>query len=89
MVGGKSELMITFTERIKPPSSDGRQEHEDWQANWLGAVPNSGSSRGVKIELDEVVGTEPHSLYVAAPRARDHLFLSGVEPYSEFLKDLI
>ena len=40
-------------------------------------------------QLDEVMNTERHLLYVAATRARDHLWLSGVEPISEFLADLI
>ena len=40
-------------------------------------------------QLDEVMTTERHLLYVAATRARDHLWLSGVEPISEFLNDLM
>ncbi len=40
-------------------------------------------------DLDEVYNTERHLLYVACTRARDHLFVSGVEPASEFLDDLI
>ena len=31
---------------------------------------------------------ERHLLYVACTRARDHLFVSGVHPASEFLTDL-
>lgn len=30
-----------------------------------------------------------HLLYVACTRARDHLWVSGVEPVSEFLDDLV
>jgi len=41
-----------------------------------------------EFELDEVVATERQLLYVAATRARDHLFISGVAPSSEFLEDL-
>jgi superfamily I DNA/RNA helicase len=41
-----------------------------------------------EFELDEVVATERQLLYVAATRARDHLFVSGVAPGSEFLEDL-
>ena len=39
--------------------------------------------------LKEVYDTERHLLYVAATRARDRLWLSGVEPASEFIEDLI
>lgn len=39
-------------------------------------------------QLDEVMSTERHLLYVAATRARDHLWLSGVDPVSEFVTDL-
>lgn len=42
-----------------------------------------------EFELDEVVATERQLLYVAATRARDHLFLSAVSPGSEFLEDLV
>lgn len=41
-----------------------------------------------EFELDEVVATERQLLYVAATRARDHLFVSAVAPGSEFLEDL-
>jgi superfamily I DNA/RNA helicase len=40
-------------------------------------------------QLDEVMSTERHLLYVAATRARDYLWMSGVDPISEFLADLI
>lgn len=39
-------------------------------------------------DLQEVYETERHLLYVACTRARDRLFISGVEPTSEFLGDL-
>lgn len=39
-------------------------------------------------DLEEVYNTERHLLYVACTRARDHLFVTGVEPGSEFLADL-
>ena len=40
-------------------------------------------------DLDEVYATERHLLYVACTRARDSLLVSGVEPASEFLTDLV
>lgn len=40
-------------------------------------------------ELDEVYTTERQLLYVACTRARDHLFVSGVKPASEFLNDML
>lgn len=43
---------------------------------------------GDTADLEEVYNTERHLLYVACTRARDHLFVSGVEPASEFLDDL-
>ena len=39
-------------------------------------------------ELKEVYDTERHLLYVACTRARDHLFVTGVVPASEFLDDI-
>jgi superfamily I DNA/RNA helicase/mRNA-degrading endonuclease RelE of RelBE toxin-antitoxin system len=39
-------------------------------------------------DLEEVYNTERHLLYVACTRARDRLWVSGVEPASEFLADL-
>lgn len=39
--------------------------------------------------MAEVFETERHLLYVAATRARDHLWISGVSPVSEFLADMI
>jgi len=39
-------------------------------------------------QLDEILNTDRHLLYVAASRARDFLWLSGVNPVSEFLEDL-
>ena len=40
-------------------------------------------------DLEEVYNTERHLLYVACTRARDHLLVTGVDPASEFLGDLI
>ena len=40
-------------------------------------------------DLEEVYETERHLLYVACTRARDHLLVTGLEPASEFLDDLI
>ncbi len=39
-------------------------------------------------DLEEVYNTERHLLYVACTRARDQLYVSGIEPTSEFLQDL-
>ncbi|PBC01448.1 3'-5' exonuclease [Mesorhizobium sp. WSM3860] len=41
-----------------------------------------------EFELDEVIATERQLFYVAATRARERLFVSGVAPGSEFLDDL-
>lgn len=40
-------------------------------------------------ELEEIYNTERHLLYVACTRAQDRLLVSGVEPVSEFLDDLV
>lgn len=40
-------------------------------------------------DLEEVYNTERHLLYVACTRAREHLLVTGVEPMSEFLDDLL
>ena len=40
-------------------------------------------------DLEDVYNTERHLLYVACTRARDHLLVSGVNPASEFLDDLL
>ena len=45
-------------------------------------------SVGEESDLEEVYNTERHLLYVACTRARDHLWVSGVNPASEFLDDL-
>jgi superfamily I DNA/RNA helicase len=39
-------------------------------------------------DLEEIYNTERHLLYVACTRARDDLFVTSVEPASEFLEDL-
>ena len=44
---------------------------------------------GDSADLEDVYNTERQLLYVACTRARDHLLISGVEPVSEFLDDLI
>lgn len=41
-----------------------------------------------EVELDEVYETERHLLYVACTRARDRLYVSGVNPTSEFFGDM-
>ena len=43
---------------------------------------------GDDADLQEVYDTERHLLYVACTRARDSLWVSAVEPASEFLADL-
>ena len=42
-----------------------------------------------EAQLDEIMNTERHLLYVAATRARDYLWMSGVNPVSEFFSDLL
>ncbi len=44
---------------------------------------------GDDADLQEVYETERHLLYVACTRARDHLLITGVEPASEFLDDIV
>lgn len=39
-------------------------------------------------DIEEVYNTERNLLYVACTRARDRLFVCGVEPASEFMEDL-
>ncbi|MDR3176365.1 MAG: UvrD-helicase domain-containing protein [Desulfovibrio sp.] len=43
---------------------------------------------GEDADLEDVYNTERQLLYVACTRARDHLFISGIEPVSEFIDDL-
>jgi len=40
-------------------------------------------------DLEDVYDTERHLLYVACTRARDRLLVTGVDPGSEFLDDLV
>ncbi len=44
---------------------------------------------GDDADLKEVYDTERQLLYVACTRARDFLLVTGVEPASEFLDDLL
>lgn len=44
---------------------------------------------GDDADLREVYETERHLLYVACTRARDNLLVTGVDPASEFLDDLV
>jgi superfamily I DNA/RNA helicase len=39
-------------------------------------------------DLQEVYDTERQLLYVACTRARDRLFVTGIDPASEFVDDL-
>jgi hypothetical protein len=41
-----------------------------------------------EVDLDDVYETERQLLYVACTRARDRLLVGGVQPGSEFLKDM-
>jgi ATP-dependent exoDNAse (exonuclease V) beta subunit len=54
--------------------------------------PRPGTSRSETVaeasDLEEVYNTERHLLYMACTRARDHLFVTGTTPASEFLDDL-
>ncbi len=56
-----------------------------------GVLPSAARVADVadEFELDEVIATERQLLYVAATRARDRLFISGILPGSEFLDDII
>lgn len=40
-------------------------------------------------DLEEILNTERHLLYVACTRARDHLLVSATDPCSEYLDDLV
>jgi superfamily I DNA/RNA helicase len=42
-----------------------------------------------EADLEDVYDTERHLLYVACTRAREWLLVTGVEPGSEFLADLV
>lgn len=42
-----------------------------------------------EADLEEVLDTERHLFYVACTRARDRLLVTGVDPGSEFLDDLV
>jgi superfamily I DNA/RNA helicase len=44
---------------------------------------------GDDADLQEVYDTERHLLYVACTRARDHLLVTGIDPVSEFLDDIM
>ncbi len=46
-------------------------------------------SAAEEAELDEIYNTERHLLYVACTRARDQVVVTGVEPGSEYLADLM
>ena len=52
-------------------------------------LPERIETVGDDADLQEVYDTERHLLYVACTRARDHLLVTGVEPSSEFLDDVI
>ena len=46
-------------------------------------------SAAEEAELEEIFETERHLLYVAVTRARDRVLVSGLEPGSEFVADLL
>jgi superfamily I DNA/RNA helicase/mRNA-degrading endonuclease RelE of RelBE toxin-antitoxin system len=54
-------------------------------------VPLQDRIEGVvdESDLQDVYDTERHLLYVACTRAREHLLVTGVDPASEFLDDLV
>lgn len=47
------------------------------------------SAAAQPADLEDVYETERHLLYVACTRARDHLLVTGVDPASEFLDDIL
>ena len=53
-------------------------------------IPNAERIKAISddSDLDEVVATERHLLYVACTRARDHLLISSGTTCSEFVEDL-
>ncbi len=54
-------------------------------------IPQAERLSGIadKADLEAIYETERHLLYVACTRARDCLLVSGVEPMSEFVDDLV
>ncbi|MFM8277059.1 MAG: 3'-5' exonuclease [Cyanobium sp.] len=54
-------------------------------------IPNAERIKAITddSDLDEVVATERHLLYVACTRARDHLLISSAGTCSEFVEDLL
>ena len=42
-----------------------------------------------EADLEDVYNTERHLLYVACTRARERLLVTGVDPASELLDDLV
>ena len=54
-------------------------------------IPNESrlANASDESDLEEIFQTERHLLYVACTRARDFLVVSGVEPASEFIQDLM
>jgi superfamily I DNA/RNA helicase len=54
-------------------------------------IPNAERIKAITddSDLDEVVATERHLLYVACTRARDHLLITSGATCSEFVEDLL
>ncbi len=54
-------------------------------------IPNAERIKAITddSDLDEVVATERHLLYVACTRARDHLLITSGDTCSEFVEDLL
>ncbi|MDE2200599.1 MAG: hypothetical protein KGJ41_16425, partial [Rhodospirillales bacterium] len=46
-------------------------------------------SAAEESDLDEAFDSERHLLYVACTRARDRVAITGLEPGSEFLADML
>ena len=54
-------------------------------------IPNANRIKALTdgSDLEEVIATERHLLYVACTRARDHLLITSGETCSEFVEDLL
>ena len=68
-------------------------DHHDPAYDWasrrkIETHPVTGAAQIDDSDLDEVVATERHLLYVACTRARDHLLITSGDTCSEFVEDL-
>jgi mRNA-degrading endonuclease RelE of RelBE toxin-antitoxin system len=69
-------------------------DHHDPAYDWasrrkIETHPVTGAAQIDDSDLDEVVATERHLLYVACTRARDHLLITSGNTCSEFVEDLL